>query len=311
VGRTLEISFTPPQRATDGERLTKPLEIELLRNATPGTQPAGGPALTPWVTLPPEQWPQYLQGEKILFPASFSSQEFSPWQGGTLILAVRTLTRGFRHRPLASELSNLVQTTLLDVSGPVENLEPRATEKAVELRWTPPGRSLSGRPLSNLTGYRVYRSPTGKPGSFQWLAEVSSPPYLDGGFEFDHTYFYNVRAVFQDKGRMGESEDSQAVGITPRDVFPPAAPTRVTAVYAAGAVELVWTANTEQDLAGYRAYRRENQEPAKQLNPELLRTPILRDSTAEPGHTYFYQVRAMDLAGNESSPSEEVAVETR
>jgi len=34
VGRTLEIRFMVPRDATDGERLTKPLEIEILQTLT-------------------------------------------------------------------------------------------------------------------------------------------------------------------------------------------------------------------------------------------------------------------------------------
>jgi len=81
-------------------------------------------------------------------------------------------------------------------------------------------------------------------------------------------------------------------------------------LYTAGAVELVWAANTEKDLAGYYVYRRENGEETKKLKKDLLRTPLLRDASVQPGHTYFYQVTAVDLSNNESQPSEEVEVET-
>jgi len=312
IGRTLEVRFTRPRLATDGQRLTKPLEIQLLRNVTPpGAQSAATPAFAPWVTLLADQWPQYARGETIIFPARLSDQEFSQWQGKTLLLAVRTLTRGFRHRPLESDLSKPMEIPVMDVSGPVEHVEPHVTEKAIELSWAPPFRSLSGRPLSGLVGYRICRSRTGKPDSFELLGETPSPPYLDREFEFGRTYFYKVRAVFTDAGTTAESEDSLAVEVTPRDIFPPSAPTGLTAVYAAGAVELIWTANSETDLAGYNVYRGENQEPPRRLNPDILRTPILRDATVQPGHTYSYQVTAVDLANNESSPSAAVAVKTR
>ena len=85
----------------------------------------------------------------------------------------------------------------------------------------------------------------------------------------------------------------------------------LTALYTVGAVELVWAANSEKDLAGYYVYRREDGEQPKKLNKELLRTPILRDASVEPDHTYIYQVTAVDLSSNESHRSEEVSVETR
>jgi fibronectin type 3 domain-containing protein len=76
-------------------------------------------------------------------------------------------------------------------------------------------------------------------------------------------------------------------------------------------VELVWTANAEPDLAGYHVYRHEQDGPAQKLNPELVRTPIFRDGSVAARHVYLYHVTAVDLIDNESSPSEEVQVETQ
>ena len=311
VGRTLEISFTLPRLATDHERLTKPLEIAFLRSAPPsGVSPKAPPALQPWVTLMPNQWSRYAQGNKLTYPVQLPDQEYSQGLGETLALAVRTLTRGFRDRPHESELSNLIQIPLLDVSVPVEGLRPQTTEKAIELEWTASTRSLSGQPVRDLAGYRVYRSTTGKPGSFTFLGETSSPRYQDPEFQLGHTYFYRVRAVSRRDRATAESEDSWVAKITASDTFPPASPTGLTGIYASGAVELVWTANTESDLAGYIVYRRQGGETPQRLNKELLSTPIFRDTTVQPGHSYLYWVIAADLAHNESPPSQGVAVET-
>lgn len=312
IGRAFELSFTPPLLATDGQRLSKPLEVQIFHTITlPGEKPDTRIAFNPWVTLLVNDLAPYANGQKIVYTDRLPDQEFSGLLGATFTFTVRGLTRGFTHRTIESELSNIVPTTLLDVSGPVENLEIRPTEKALELRWSPPSRSLSGRPQSNLAGYHVYRSPTGKPGSFQLLAESASATYLDPDFEFDRTYFYKVRAVFKEDGRVAESEDSPPGKITPQDIFPPAAPTGLSALYAAGAVELIWTANTEPDVAGYNVYRREEKGQPRRINKDLVPTPIFRDSSVEPEHRYFYVVTAVDLANNESPPSEEVAVETR
>jgi hypothetical protein len=312
VGRTLAIRFTLPQQATDGERLTKPLEIEILRaHLSPGSPPPKSPTLAVWTRLQPEQWTRYTNERRFIYPARLSEDEFKNWQAEDSLLAIRTLTRGFRHHSVESEISNLVRLRLLDVSAPVDHVEPKTTEKAIELSWWPPAKTLDGLPLSSLAGYRVYRSSTGKPGSFQLLGERKEPPYLDRDFEFGRSYFYEVRALFKEGATIAESEASQPYEVIPRDTFPPAPPTGLTALYTAAAVELVWTANAEKDLAGYYVYRRENSEQPKKLNKELLGTPIFRDVSVQPGHIYFYQVTAVDLSSNESQPSEEVEVETR
>ena len=311
VGRTLEIRFTLPQQALDGERLTKPLEIEILRaHLPPGSQLPKSPPLALWTSLLPGQWARYANDRSVIYPAALSEDEFKNERGGESIIAIRTLTRGFRHRPLESELSDLVRLRLLDVSGPVDQMGNKTTEKAIELSWQPATKTLEGFEVKSLAGYRVYRSITGKPGSFQLLGESKDPSYLDGDFEFGHAYSYEVRALFKEGGTIAESEPSRPYEVIPRDTFPPARPTGLTALYTSGAVELVWTANAEKDLAGYYVYRRENGERPSKLNKELLRTPILRDTSIKPGHTYFYRVTAVDLSSNESQPCEEVEAET-
>lgn len=311
-GPAFVLSFTPPRRAVDGQRLTKPLEIELFRAITnPGEKvPASLAAAAPSRTVPADDLARHTSGDKAVLSERLSDSELAQYQGATITFALRGLTFGFRHRRLDSELSNLARGMLLDVSGPVEDLQIKTTENALELRWTAPERSLSGRPLSDLAGYRVYRSETGKPGTFQVRRETISAAYSDSDFAFDHTYFYKVCARFRQAAQVAESEDSAVVEITPRDTFPPAAPKNVSGLFSADAVQLVWTANTEPDLAGYNVYRREGEAAWRKLNSDALRTPTFEDRSVQPGHQYLYRVTAVDLAHNESAPSEETAVET-
>ncbi len=313
IGRTFELSFTPPMRATDGERLTKSPELQFFRTVTPrGEKPQGAPAsLRPWAAILATDLTRYTPNKKIVFLSILSDQDFNQWQGATFNFTVRSLTRGRLHKPVESEPSNIVEVTLLDVSGPVESLEVGTTEKALELHWSAPSRTLSGRPVSNLVGYHVFKSLTGKPESFQLLGETNATGYRDLEFEFDHKYFYKVRAVFKENGQVAESEDPEIREVTPHDTFPPAAPTGLSAIYTAGAVELIWTANTEPDLAGYNVYRRDERGEPGRINSELRRTPIFRDSSVESGHKYFYHVTAVDLSENESRHSAEFSVETR
>lgn len=311
-GPALEMSFTCPLLATDGGRLTKPLEIEIFRAITkPGgtpTEPGAGSA--PWRTLSPADLQKYTAGDKIIFSTRLSAQEFAQSLGSTFTFAVRGRTRGFRGRPLQGDASNIVRTSLLDVSPPIEGLQISTTEKTLVLSWTPPSRGLSGQTTPAPSGYRVYWSLTGKPGTFQLRGETATPAYSDSDFAFDHTYFYKVRAFFRQGGQIAETEDSAAVAITPRDTFPPAPPSNVSALFSAGAVQLVWTANTEPDLAGYNVYRREKGGAPQKINAKLLRTPTYEDRTLQAGHQYFYRVTSVDLNHNESSPSEEVTAET-
>jgi fibronectin type 3 domain-containing protein len=75
-------------------------------------------------------------------------------------------------------------------------------------------------------------------------------------------------------------------------------------------VELSWSINLETDLAGYRVYRSEQEGiRGRPVNPDLLPTPAVRDTSVEPGHRYWYTVTAVDRAGNESPPGAPAVVE--
>jgi hypothetical protein len=312
-GRGFVLRFTLPETATDGERLTKPLEIQVFRTVTPPGAPAAAPQAStpPSLTLGPDDVRRMSDGSRLTYAWSLTQQEYSGTLGDSYAFAVRGVTRGFRNRPLEAALSKVSTATLLDLSGPVENLRARSTEKAIELDWNPPGKSLAGGTLREFSGFRVYRSDTGKPGSFALLAETPSASYTDGDFVFDHPYYYKVRALFKNRSTEAVSDDSQTVEITPHDVFPPAAPRDLTAIWTAGTVEIVWTPSAEPDLAGYNVFRRQAGGAEIRVNKEPVRTPVFRDSSAQPGNSYFYRVTAVDLTGNESAPSAEAEVETR
>jgi fibronectin type 3 domain-containing protein len=129
---------------------------------------------------------------------------------------------------------------------------------------------------------------------------------------------YVVRTVLSGEGSGVESSDSRTVTIKPVDTFPPAAPQGLVAAVigeAAGGktvVDLSWSINVEADLAGYRVYRSEQQGMlGEALNSELVATPSYRDTTGASGRKYWYSVKALDRAGNESKASEQVAVENQ
>jgi len=312
-GRTLEFTFSLPELAADGERLTKPLEAEILRAPVAADQagPTAPGELSLWKELRADDLARYQQGKKIVLPLTLSDEEFRQQHGGTFAFGARTLTRGFRHRAVESDPSNVVQVILVDVSLPVNDLKIQAEEHALALSWSAPAQTMSGQPATNISAYRIYRSPTGKPGSFQLRGEVSGQEYRDAEFKFGRAYYYKVLAVSKQDGSVAESEESATVEITPRDVFPPAAPRGLTALYTTGVVDVIWTANSEPDLAGYSVYRREESGAAKQISQDILRTPLFRDSSVAAGRKYFYRVTALDLANNESPACEEVQVETR
>ena len=104
--------------------------------------------------------------------------------------------------------------------------------------------------------------------------------------------------------------------VTPRDVFPPAAPTglEITIIPATNQapayIELSWAISPEGDLAGYSVYRSEGEDaPGERVSTEILPSPTFRDISVLPGRRYYYRVSALDRAGNESPKSSAVVAD--
>jgi hypothetical protein len=137
---------------------------------------------------------------------------------------------------------------------------------------------------------------------------------FDKDAAFDQTYRYVAQriAVATLSGHKVEiaSAPSETITIETRDIFPPAVPRGLLAVASPDehAIDLSWTPNTENDLAGYIVFRREatSTATATRISPEQpVGGPAFRDSTAKPGVRYAYSVSAVDQDHNESAHSQE------
>jgi hypothetical protein len=297
IGKTIWLSFTLPRNATDGERLTKPQEVEVLR----ATEEANaGNDLKVFLTVSPEEIDKQKHGETIVLWLPFDDTLRPPLK---IRLAVRTLTRGFRNRPHPSDISPEVSIALLEVPGAIQGLQATVTEKAIKLSWPPPAQTV--------TSYRILRSLTGAPDSFKQIAEPNETSYDDSDFVFDRSYFYQVSAVVKEGGSAASSDNSTTLQVTPRDTFPPNPPQGLTAVFTTDVVEIIWNASSESDLRGYFVYRKEEGLGEVRLTSEPLSTPIYRDASVARAKTYIYRVTAVDTAGNESPFSEAASAETR
>ena len=81
-----------------------------------------------------------------------------------------------------------------------------------------------------------------------------------------------------------EGDPSEPICVTPADTFPPAAPTGLAAVSGAGAINLIWDANTDADLAGYVVLRGEAPGDTLQpLTPEPIRETRYVDRAVRAG----------------------------
>jgi hypothetical protein len=327
AGDGVQLIFTLPSKTVAGDRLAAPPAAEFLRGTV---KPDGSPDKKSFrvvYTIPGAMVGDYVSNGQVKFIDPIAPAETRAHPGGVLVYVVRT--RASKKR--ASADSNAVSVRMFPVPEAIAHVDARVSESAIDLNWSAPTRTSGGDPLSGFSGYRVYRgeldpSSAGEAAKdlskAKWkspltlLASPSENSYQDTFFDFGKTYAYIVRSAVLVDGNTLESDDSAPAIVTPRDIFPPAAPRGLVAVVLPGTApgsavtDLSWAINLETDLAGYRVYRSEQQGTRGALvTPELLLTPAYRDTSVEPGHRYWYSVTAVDRAGNESEPSPAVAVD--
>jgi hypothetical protein len=188
------------------------------------------------------------------------------------------------------------------------------SETAITITWTAPSQNIDKSTPANLLGYNVYRAFEGKP-------EVEAKPlnrepvtgtqYADKTFKFDEHYTYFVRAVsLGTEGKPVESLNSNSLSLSQADKYPPAAPDLPAPGPGPGRISLFWSANSEPDLAGYILYRATDPNLPKDwtvITPAGFNKTTFTDTNVESGKTYFYYVRAVDNAGNQSQPSQVVS----
>jgi hypothetical protein len=266
--------------------------------------------------------------------ASYTSTLFSgnvrPETFGFASYAVEVLNVNGR----GAGVSNSVRVPLARTLPAAGDFGARVTGQGVVLSWTTA--SVSEQALvtpQNRAGessaptqaavnyfYRVYRRIEG--GKANLVGEVpvvgeTNLSLTDSSIEWEQTYYYHVEAVTvlpgddtaDHKKIEIEGDDSAEVRVFAHDVFPPAVPAELQAVFSGPgqlpAIDLVWAPVADLDLAGYNVYRHEAGGVAVKLNRDPVKTPAYRDGNVAAGKSYVYAVSAVDVRGNESARSEE------
>jgi hypothetical protein len=322
-GNGVQLVFTLPGHSVAGDRLSEPPAIEIFRGILKANGSPENKSFRLVYTIPGALADSYAAQGRIQFTDPVSSEDLRGKPG--LVYAYRVRTRASRKKDSAD--SNTVTAKLYPVPERIVALAARVTQNAIELRWPVPPFAAAGASAEALSGYHVYRGELDPSSPVPASSDLSqakwkSPPillapsqnnsYQDTAFDFGKAYVYQVRSLVIADDHPVESDDSVPAMVTPRDTFPPAAPQNLVVAEIPGengalSADLSWSINLENDLAGYRIYRSEEQgQRGHSLQVELLPSPAYRDVSVQPGHRYWYLVTALDRAGNESEPSEPV-----
>jgi hypothetical protein len=326
-GNDVILSFTMPKDTVDHRPLKKTPAIEIYRGFDPA---AAAPSVTHEplflvLTIPPALVTNYSEKDHVRVVSPLNSNDLTPHVGWFASYSVRTRASVKKE----SADSNRAGLQIYPASDAIADLKTEVTHSGIVLTWSPPQKTIVGS-APPIVSYHIYRAtaapelqpatPASASGSvggatklespLARIGEASEPKFQDMQVEFGKTYIYSVRGVARYSDVALESADSNLAVVTPRDVFPPAAPQNVTVVLVPAQgenpayLDTSWAISPETDIAGYNVYRSEQDGvPGKRLNSELLLTPAFRDMNAVPGRQYAYTATAVDRAGNESPAS--------
>ncbi len=214
-------------------------------------------------------------------------------------------------------LSRQARVPLAPALPPPRDFAAEVTAQGVVLTWR--GAPAPSSPELRYV-YRVYRRPEDSQQQILVgelpVAGQSTVRLADPNIEWEQSYFYraNVTDVIMPEGKPEvrvEGADTPEVKVFAHDVFPPAVPSGLQAIYSGPGqqsfIDLIWAPVADMDLAGYNVYRHERGAPPVKVNAELIKTPAYRDTDVRSGKTYLYSVSSVDLRGNESARSEEAS----
>jgi hypothetical protein len=310
-GNRVTFTWSPPTQTTEQRNLKRAQSVEICRGFAAmkqcGTPVAKIPFPKPALTTQRSQQETYTD-ELPANPAVASQVIANIWYAVDVVNSYQR----------SAGLSNLAQVPAAPALAPPENFQAQLTPDGVKLSWSPIPNPPNIPSLHFL--YRIYRRQAGTQtdavaGEVP-VAGESSPNFLDHGFEWEKTYDYRATVVTKIGDADGseqqvEGDDTPAVSVVAHDIFPPATPTGLQAVFSGPGqkpfIDLVWTPNSEPDLAGYNVYRHEAGAQPVKINKEVVSSPAYRDADVSAGHEYIYSVSALDVPGNESSHSEEAS----
>jgi hypothetical protein len=311
IGNDIHLHWTMPKRSTDRVLLTGDQDAHICRNLASGVcDPAGDAKFAPEAQadftdhLPPA----FTSGPPRLITYTV---ELRNRRGRTAGPSNPTWSATGAAPVLAADFTAEIQT------------------KGVLLHWQPASDASTVIRIERILVPKQGTSPKqssallqkGSEAPAQRTLEVSYASGRDPGHAydkdaaFDQEYRYTAKRIatltlITHKIEIA-SDPSPTVTLNTRDVFPPTVPAGLAAVASPDehAIDLSWSPNTENDLAGYIVYRREAGSPAApvRISPDQpIPGPAFRDANATPGKRYAYSVSAIDQDKNESPRSPEI-----
>ena len=311
-GNRVTLTWTIPTTTTD-RRTIRSLGTTHICRGPAVLKECGSPVGKTTTPLPQTAVQSKRQREDASYTDTLPATLESDAPSASITYAVEVLNREGR----GAGISNQARIPAMRTVPPPKDFHAQVTGQGIILSWTnnlPPA-------TPNLRYlYRVYRRQEGAPqptlvGELPGGSQARFT-LTDSSFEWEKTYEYHLQIVTviseanKPEVRL-EGDDTPPFPVPAHDVFPPAVPSGLQAVFSGPGqqpfIDLVWAPVADVDLAGYNVYRREEGTATAKLNAEPVKTPAYRDTNVVSGKRYIYSVSAVDVRGNESARSEEAS----
>lgn len=211
-------------------------------------------------------------------------------------------------RLYASRDSNIVSFVWMTPPESPDGLEIAAGDRELILKWDAVKVNIAGNSLASPPVYQVYRRRRGDEEFFALGEPLQGPEFIDAGLNNGELYHYKVRTLVASAEALQPGGFSKEISAVPRDIKPPAVPRNLVAIEIPAGVKLAWQAVLNEDLAGYRVYRRKEGAEQPELIAEVKSSQNqFVDHDVPAGAKWYYSVTSFDRMQppNESLLSEE------
>jgi hypothetical protein len=313
-GENVLLTWTPPTQTSDGANIKHAGPTLICRSTDPKLMATCGNPIATEKNTQVEHWTKATMVGRHDYTDSLPT---ALMQENPLGFATYALEDQNTHSK-SDALSNQVRVSLAPTLPAPTDLQAKVTADGVLLSW-PVSQSAPANPeLSFL--YRILRQTQEGKKPEMIVGEVPASSgetsFLDRNVDWGQTYSYRVAPITKVLPHTGEpleieGDDSPQASVVAHDVFPPATPTGLQAVFSGPGqkpfVDLTWAPNLEADIAGYNIYRHEAGTAPVKINQDVVKTPSFRDDKVDAGHEYFYSISSVDRQGNESERSDEAS----
>jgi fibronectin type 3 domain-containing protein len=287
----------------------------LASNTAPGaptltsaSSGSGSVALS-WTT--PSSGGGAITGYKLYRSTSSGTETLLTTVGTTTSYADTAVTNGVTYYYKVSAVNAIGEGALSNERSAVPATVPGAPalttatggSNSVALAWSPPAASGG----SAVTAYRLYRSTSsGTETLVATLGNVTA--YTDSGLGAGITYYYKVSAVNSVGEGALSNEQSAATSAAPNS-SPPGAPTLLSASAGSNTITIAWSAPVaagSSPITGYKIYRSTFVGGEKFL-VAVGNVTSYSDTTVVNGVSYYYEVTAVNAAGESPLSNEKWA----